>query len=230
MSHYTMPSRTLYIAQLARDTRASEVLKLLEKYGEVAKYTDKIDTKGIFFATYYDQREADAALKVLDGLPVHGRGLVVRYAVPRPGEEEDEYDLSVFATLLGTANATISVNELRDLVEGWGVAVKKIRAPWKANYKFIDCYDVRHAEMLKRDKNGTPWRGAVLRFKGSERGRGRKRSRERSREGEESPPPPSRRPEPARVSFVPEEPRAWWPPPPPPPPNRMPFCDAVSVS
>lgn len=188
-------SRTLYIAGIARDTTQDEMLKTLNHYGVVARYHDHIETKGLFFATFYDQRHADKALRSLHDAPMHASGargagtLFVTYARSRDDAQalELQQEDKVF---VHSGPGVINKHELRHLVEGWGIAVDAIYEPKGKEYKFIKCYDVRDAERLVRDKDNTPWRKGTLRFNPATIPPARGRSREVSRSPS---PPPLRR-------------------------------------
>jgi len=118
------------------------------------------------FITFYDLRAAMKARSEMSEEKLNGRRLDVHYAIPKTKrDEDDENHGTVFVALDDSKDGVIDPAELRALVEGWGLAVRDVRAARGSQARFVECWDLRHSEQLVREKSGVDYRGGKLKFK-----------------------------------------------------------------
>jgi hypothetical protein len=177
------------MACLAHDTRAEDVVHTLERYGKLARTNDNLlRSRGLFFATFCDQRDADAAMRALNGSPAfsgNGDTLVVQYAKPnRDGGDTWDARASLFVSLSGGRGRVPAAAVRTHFEEHWRVPVLTVSP--RGVYSFlVECCNVKDAERLLRDKHETLWpddasgatRVCLRRYEPPDRARTRSRSR-----------------------------------------------------
>ncbi|KAJ3303379.1 hypothetical protein HDV03_003948 [Kappamyces sp. JEL0829] len=80
----------VYFGKLARDTREDDLEKLLRKYG---KFSNLRVLQGFAFVEFDDSRDADDAVKDLDGIDFMGERICVEFAKARRDDRDRrDYD------------------------------------------------------------------------------------------------------------------------------------------
>eukprot|EP01028_Stygiella_incarcerata_P011216 TRINITY_DN623_c0_g2_i1.p1 TRINITY_DN623_c0_g2~~TRINITY_DN623_c0_g2_i1.p1 ORF type:complete len:720 (-),score=169.99 TRINITY_DN623_c0_g2_i1:1055-3214(-) len=132
----------------------TELVGVLERFGDIRNFFPEWQAFGMYFVSYYDIRHADIAVESLRS-GWTGR-VEVSYCLPLMflASEKNQGTLVIF-----NLDPTMTNDELRDVFSKFG-EVKDVRStPHKNHQRFVEFFDVRHADaaiasMNKRDLNG----------------------------------------------------------------------------
>jgi len=161
------PCRTLFIRNIAYDTREDELTSLFERFGPIRKLFNLIPKRGMAFITFYDIRHAEEAKKELHTSSLHDRPIDVHYSLPKedPQQEmnnrsEDINQGTLFLTFKG--NPVPTVNRLKEIFGEHG-EVKEIRdCRTNAHVFFVEFFDSRDATKALEALNGSSQDGGTI--------------------------------------------------------------------
>jgi|GEM_PF-361931 len=189
----------IFIGNLPYDIREREIDDAFYRYGRVRDI--RVNKNGFAFVTYDHPRDADDALRDMDGRTVFGRKIRVELSERKDrdgrGDRKDkQVPRGEFAVLFENLPERTSWQDLKDLARKAGeVAFTKVEngGPGVAEYT-----DARSAEEAVKIFDNTDYKGSMIRVvpgsnqKSTRRSRSppnRERSRSRSpRRGSRSPP------------------------------------------
>jgi len=83
-----MSSRNVYVGKISDKTRERDLQELFEKYGKVTHVSLKV---GFGFVEFDDPRDADDAVRKLDGSDLDGSRLLVEHSRGGSGSRRDDY-------------------------------------------------------------------------------------------------------------------------------------------
>ncbi|CAO2842256.1 unnamed protein product [Amaranthus hypochondriacus] len=138
------PSRTLFVRNINSNVEDSELRSLFEQYGNIRTLYTACKHRGFVMISYYDIRDARAAMRGLQNKPLRRRKLDIHFSIPK--DNPSEKDINQGTLVVFNLDPSVSNEELRQIFGVYG-EVKEIReTPHKKHHKFIEFYDVRHAE------------------------------------------------------------------------------------
>ena len=128
-NQYVPPTRTLFVRDIAFETKIEEVEQIFKTFGEIKIAFDLIPRRGIAFITFFDLRDAERAKNTLTDLKFHGRPAEIHYSLPKEGDQsKNQASLDVEYEGPG-----LTEQELSDYMSKFG-AVKNIK-PDSSNSK-----------------------------------------------------------------------------------------------
>lgn len=163
------PGRTLFIRNINYEVSEKRLKGMLEEYGELKRWFNLIEKRGMAFVTFYDSRAAEKAKKRLQGMELNGRSIDVHFALPKEeGFERDEEDDKNTGTLFITFRGSPSVPpnfEISKHFKQWG-EVREVRdCKNSPNQKFVEFYDLRDCENAFNENQGAEFGGGILDIK-----------------------------------------------------------------
>ena len=165
------PSRTLFVRNINSNVEDDEIRDIFEVYGPTRSIYTQCKHRGFIMVSFYDIRHAKQAIRHLQGKVLRRRKLDIHYSIPRnnPSEKEQNQGTLVVFNL----DPATGRDELMAIFGHYG-EVKEIReTPNKKHHKFIEFFDVRHAENAMRGLNKTEIKGKKIKIEPSRPG-GRK--------------------------------------------------------
>jgi RNA recognition motif-containing protein len=164
-NQYERPSRTLFIRNVNYGVSEEILREMFEPYGEIKRFFNLIEKRGMAFVTYYDSRSAEKAKREVQGRKVEGRTIDIHYALPKDEESTDEDDKNtgtLFVSFRNLKNPLPPNNEIKDYFSKWG-EIKEVRECKNSpNQKFVEFYDLRDCEKAYNDTQNAPFSGGTL--------------------------------------------------------------------
>eukprot|EP01087_Luapelamoeba_hula_P013652 TRINITY_DN3903_c0_g1_i1.p1 TRINITY_DN3903_c0_g1~~TRINITY_DN3903_c0_g1_i1.p1 ORF type:complete len:1014 (-),score=195.59 TRINITY_DN3903_c0_g1_i1:223-3264(-) len=163
------PSRTLFVRNIHSSVDDEELRILFGTIGPVtlpirSMYT-QCKHRGFVMISYYDLRDAQAAKDHLQGQPVHGRPLDIHYSIPKDNPSEKDQNQGTLVVF--NLPPSITNEELTMVFSDYG-DVKEIRhTPNKKHHRFIEFFDIRHAEKAMKALNKTEIKGKKIKIEPS---------------------------------------------------------------
>lgn len=162
------PSRTLFVRNINSNVEDEELRALFSPFGEIRSTYSQCKHRGFVMISYYDIRHANLAMRSLQGKVVRRRKLDIHYSIPK--ENPPEKDLNQGTLVVFNLDPQTKNEELLAIFGQYG-QIKEIReTPNKKHHKFIEFYDVRHAEEAMRRLNKTEVRGKKIKIESSRPG------------------------------------------------------------
>ncbi len=110
--------------------------------------------------SYYDIRDAKTAMQHLQSKVVRGRKLDIHYSIPKDNPSEKDQNQGTLVVF--NLDPCTTDGELLQIFGQFG-EIKEIRAtPNKKHHKFIEFYDVRHAEKAMKCLNKTEIKVTII--------------------------------------------------------------------
>ncbi|ORX44032.1 hypothetical protein DM01DRAFT_1195411 [Hesseltinella vesiculosa] len=166
------PSRSLFIRNIAYDTKADHILDLFRPYGDIKDTYDQIAGRGILFIHFFDIRASEQAKRDAADRLVGDRPLDVHFSVPKDDIRVIKCDQTKNqGTLLLSLNGSQDIlvdKELYEEFQQFG-DIKVIRTP---NFKkasgstakwqrFIEFFDSRAAVDAAKANQGKEYKGGI---------------------------------------------------------------------
>lgn len=162
------PSRTLFVRNINSNVEDSELKSLFEQYGDIRTLYTACKHRGFVMISYYDIRDARAAMRGLQNKPLRRRKLDIHFSIPK--DNPSEKDINQGTLVAFNLDPSVSNEELRQIFGAYG-EVKEIReTPHKKHHKFIEFYDVRGAEAALRALNRSDIAGKRIKLEPSRPG------------------------------------------------------------
>lgn len=162
------PSRTLFVRNINSNVEDEELKALFSPFGEIRSTYSQCKHRGFVMISYYDIRHANLAMRSLQGKVVRRRKLDIHYSIPK--ENPPEKDLNQGTLVVFNLDPQTKNDELLVIFGQYG-QIKEIReTPNKKHHKFIEFYDVRHAEEAMKRLNKTEVRGKKIKIESSRPG------------------------------------------------------------
>ncbi|CAO2842257.1 unnamed protein product [Amaranthus hypochondriacus] len=162
------PSRTLFVRNINSNVEDSELRSLFEQYGNIRTLYTACKHRGFVMISYYDIRDARAAMRGLQNKPLRRRKLDIHFSIPK--DNPSEKDINQGTLVVFNLDPSVSNEELRLIFGAYG-EVKEIReTPHKKHHKFIEFYDVRAAEAALRALNRSDIAGKRIKLEPSRPG------------------------------------------------------------
>eukprot|EP00257_Ricinus_communis_P023742 XP_015583802.1 protein MEI2-like 2 [Ricinus communis] len=166
------PSRTLFVRNINSNVEDSELKSLFEQYGDIRTLYTACKHRGFVMISYYDIRDARAAMRGLQNKPLRRRKLDIHFSIPK--DNPSEKDINQGTLVVFNLDASVSNDDLRQIFGAYG-EVKEIReTPHKRHHKFIEFYDVRSAEAALRALNRSDIAGKRIKLEPSRPGGARR--------------------------------------------------------
>ncbi|GMH19393.1 hypothetical protein Nepgr_021234 [Nepenthes gracilis] len=162
------PSRTLFVRNINSNVEDSELKGLFEQYGDIRTLYTACKHRGFVMISYYDLRDARAAMRGLQNKPLRRRKLDIHFSIPK--DNPPEKDINQGTLVVFNLDPSVSNEDLRQIFGAYG-EVKEIReTPHKRHHKFIEFYDVRAAEAALRALNRSDIAGKRIKLEPSRPG------------------------------------------------------------
>ncbi|GAB2299084.1 Protein MEI2-like 2 [Dionaea muscipula] len=162
------PSRTLFVRNINSNVEDSELRILFEQYGDIRTLYTACKHRGFVMISYYDIRDARAAMRALQNKPLRRRKLDIHFSIPK--DNPSEKDINQGTLVVFNLDPSVSNEDLRVIFGAYG-EVKEIReTPHKRHHKFIEFYDVRAAEAALRALNRSDIAGKRIKLEPSRPG------------------------------------------------------------
>ncbi|KAK9706911.1 hypothetical protein RND81_07G159900 [Saponaria officinalis] len=162
------PSRTLFVRNINSNVEDSELRSLFEQYGDIRTLYTACKNRGFVMISYYDIRDARAAMRGLQNKPLRRRKLDIHFSIPK--DNPSEKDINQGTLVVFNLDPSVSNEYLRQIFGAYG-EVKEIReTPHKKHHKFIEFYDVRAAEAALRALNRSDIAGKRIKLEPSRPG------------------------------------------------------------
>ncbi|GAB4827272.1 Protein MEI2-like 2 [Ancistrocladus abbreviatus] len=162
------PSRTLFVRNINSNVEDSELKSLFEQYGDIRTLYTACKHRGFVMISYYDIRDARAAMRALQNKPLRRRKLDIHFSIPK--DNPSEKDINQGTLVVFNLDPSVSNEDLRQIFGAYG-EVKEIReTPHKRHHKFIEFYDVRAAEAALRALNRSDIAGKRIKLEPSRPG------------------------------------------------------------
>ncbi|GAB4831561.1 hypothetical protein Ancab_005573 [Ancistrocladus abbreviatus] len=162
------PSRTLFVRNINSNVEDSELRSLFEQYGNIRTLYTACKHRGFVMISYYDIRDARAAMRALQNKPLRRRKLDIHFSIPK--DNPSEKDVNQGTLVVFNLDPSVSNEDLRQIFGAYG-EVKEIReTPHKRHHKFIEFYDVRAAEAALRALNRSDIAGKRIKLEPSRPG------------------------------------------------------------
>ncbi|KAJ8762998.1 hypothetical protein K2173_023203 [Erythroxylum novogranatense] len=166
------PSRTLFVRNINSNVEDSELRSLFEQYGDIRTLYTACKHRGFVMISYYDIRDARAAMRALQNKPLRRRKLDIHFSIPK--DNPSEKDINQGTLVVFNLDASVSNDELRRKFGAYG-EIKEIReTPHKRHHKFIEFYDVRAAEVALKALNRSDIAGKRIKLEPSRPGGARR--------------------------------------------------------
>jgi RNA recognition motif-containing protein len=118
--------------------------------------------------SYFDIRDAKTAMQNLQNKVVRGRKLDIHYSIPKDNPSEKDQNQGTLVVF--NLDPSTTDEELMEIFGQYG-EIKEIRAtPNKKHHKFIEFFDVRHAEKAMKCLNKTEIKGKKIKIEPSRPG------------------------------------------------------------
>ncbi|KAG9391551.1 RNA recognition motif [Carpediemonas membranifera] len=165
------PSRTLYVQHSAIGMLSvDEIQQLFGQFGDIRAVFTECASQGYVLVSYYDIRHAKAAVRRLSGFRYRNIRLDIHYSIP-VGIEALQNQGTIVVFNLDPASTN---EELARLFGDYG-ELKEIReTPNKKHHKFIEFFDVRHADAAMAGLNKREIRGKRIKIEPSRPGGARR--------------------------------------------------------
>ncbi|XP_010525465.1 PREDICTED: protein MEI2-like 2 isoform X2 [Tarenaya hassleriana] len=168
------PSRTLFVRNINSNVEESELRALFEPFGEIRSLYTACKSRGFLMISYYDIRAAHTAMRALQGTLLRKRTLDIHFSIPK--ENPSEKDMNQGTLVVFNVDSSVSNDELRQIFSAYG-EVKEIReTPHRQFHRFIEYYDVRHAEAALKALNRSEIGGKRIKLELSRPGGSRRPS------------------------------------------------------
>ncbi|KAJ8420480.1 hypothetical protein Cgig2_030934 [Carnegiea gigantea] len=162
------PSRTLFVRNINSNVEDSELRSLFQQYGDIRTLYTACKHRGFVMISYYDIRDARAAMRALQNKPLRRRKLDIHFSIPK--DNPTEKDINQGTLVVFNLDPSVSNEELRAIFGAYG-EVKEIReTPRKKHHKFVEFYDVRSAEAALRALNRSDIAGKRIKLEPSRPG------------------------------------------------------------
>ncbi|KAL8152298.1 hypothetical protein V2J09_010058 [Rumex salicifolius] len=162
------PSRTLFVRNINSNVEDSELKSLFEQYGDIRALYTACKHRGFVMISYYDIRDARAAMRALQNKPLRRRKLDIHFSIPK--DNPSEKDINQGTLVIFNLDPSVSNEDLRKIFGAYG-EVKEIReTPHKRHHKFIEFYDVRAADAALRALNRSDIAGKRIKLEPSRPG------------------------------------------------------------
>ncbi|XP_031389669.1 protein MEI2-like 5 isoform X4 [Punica granatum] len=166
------PSRTLFVRNINSNVEDSELRSLFEQYGDIRTMYTACKHRGFVMISYYDIRGARTAMRALQNKPLRRRKLDIHFSIPK--ENPTDKDINQGTLVVFNLDLSVSNEQLLKIFGCYG-EVKEIReTPQKRHHKFIEYYDVRHAEAALKSLNGCDIAGKRIKLEPSRPGGARR--------------------------------------------------------
>ncbi|KAH9329150.1 hypothetical protein KI387_001258, partial [Taxus chinensis] len=166
------PSRTLFVRNINSNVEDSELRALFEQHGDIRMLYTTCKHRGFVMISYYDIRSARDAMRNLQNKPLRRRKLDIHFSIPK--ENPSDKDINQGTLVAFNLDPSVSNDDLRQIFGAHG-EVKEIReTPHKRHHKFIEFYDVRHAEAALRALNRSEIAGKRIKLEPSRPGGARR--------------------------------------------------------
>ncbi|XP_010554918.1 PREDICTED: protein MEI2-like 2 [Tarenaya hassleriana] len=172
--HGEHPSRTLFVRNINSNIEDSELRALFEPFGEIRSLYTACKSRGFVMISYYDIRAAHTALRALQGTLLRKRTLDIHFSIPK--ENPSEKDMNQGTLVVFNVDTSVSNDELCQIFSVYG-EVKEIReTPHRRFHRFIEYFDVRHAEATLKALNRSEIGGKRIKLELSRPGGARRLS------------------------------------------------------
>lgn len=166
------PSRTLFVRNINSNVEDSELRSLFQQYGDIRTLYTACKHRGFVMISYYDIRDARAAMRALQNKPLRRRKLDIHFSIPK--DNPSDKDMNQGTLVAFNLDPSVSNDDLRQIFGAYG-EVKEIReTPHKRHHKFIEFYDVRAAEAALRALNRSDIAGKRIKLEPSRPGGARR--------------------------------------------------------
>ncbi|GLJ44646.1 hypothetical protein SUGI_0938470 [Cryptomeria japonica] len=166
------PSRTLFVRNINSNVEDSELRALFEQHGDIRMLYTTCKHRGFVMISYYDIRSARDAMRNLQNKPLRRRKLDIHFSIPK--DNPSDKDINQGTLVAFNLDPSVSNDDLRQIFGAHG-EVKEIReTPHKRHHKFIEFYDVRHAEAALRALNRSEIAGKRIKLEPSRPGGARR--------------------------------------------------------
>lgn len=162
------PSRTLFVRNISCSVEDEELRKLFSQFGEIRNMYTSCKQRGFVMISYFDIRHAKAAMANLQHYTVQKRQIDVHYSIPK--DNPSEKDANQGTLVVFNLDPSVTHDELMKYFGKYG-EIKEIReTPHKTRHKFIEFFDVRHADLAMQSLNKTEIRGRKIKIEPSRPG------------------------------------------------------------
>jgi len=162
------PSRTLFVRNINSSIDDEELHTMFERFGPIRSMYTQCKHRGFVMISYYDIRDSKAALKSLQNTVLRRRKLDIHFSIPKDNPSEKDQNQGTLVVF--NLDPSITNEDLRTIFGAYG-EIKEIReTPNKKHHKFIEYYDVRHAEQAMRSLNKTEIRSKKIKIEHSRPG------------------------------------------------------------
>jgi len=159
-SPFEHESRTLFVRNLPYKISDEKILSRFSLFGDIRSLFSHNKFRGFVMISYFDIRHATQALRHLQGATLSRRKISIHYARPKNNTKARGHHsgtLVVFDIDQSTPNP-----ELHEIFRRYG-EIKEIReTPSKSHQRFIEFYDVRHAQEAAHHLNNTIFRSRII--------------------------------------------------------------------
>eukprot|EP00004_Rigifila_ramosa_P024663 TRINITY_DN721_c0_g1_i1.p1 TRINITY_DN721_c0_g1~~TRINITY_DN721_c0_g1_i1.p1 ORF type:complete len:752 (+),score=107.44 TRINITY_DN721_c0_g1_i1:330-2258(+) len=168
------PSRTLFVRNINSNVDDEELRLLFEQFGEIRTMYTACKHRGFVMISYFDIRNAKTAMRMLQGKQIRRRKIDIHYSIPK--DHPSERDQNQGTLVVFNLDPSISNHQLRLIFSDFG-EVKEVReTPNKKHHKFIEFYDIRHADHAMRSLNKAEIMGKRIKIELSRPGGARVRA------------------------------------------------------
>lgn len=169
------PSRTLFVRNIHSSVDDEELRSLFSNCGtdlslQIRSMYTQCKHRGFVMISYFDIRDAKTAMQNLQNKVVRGRKLDIHYSIPKDNPSEKDQNQGTLVVF--NLDPSTTDEELMEIFGQYG-EIKEIRAtPNKKHHKFIEFFDVRHAEKAMKCLNKTEIKGKKIKIEPSRPGGG----------------------------------------------------------
>lgn len=162
------PRRSLFVRSINSNIEDEELTKLFEAYGPIRNLHLSSKHRGFVIITYFDIRHAKNAMRQLQSKMIGRKKLDIHYAIPK--ENPSERELNQGTLVVFNLDPSTTNEELKELFGKCG-EIKEVReTPNKKHHKFIEFFDVRHAEKAMKTLNKMEIKGKKIKIEFSRPG------------------------------------------------------------
>ncbi|GAB2252727.1 hypothetical protein Droror1_Dr00005574 [Drosera rotundifolia] len=162
------PSRTLFVRNINSFVEDSELRSLFEQYGDIRTLYTACKHRGFVMISYYDIRDARAAMRALQNKPLRRRKLDIHFSIPK--DNPSEKDINQGTLVVFNLDPSVCNEDLLQIFGAYG-EIKEIReTPHKRHHKFIEYFDVRAAEAALKALNRSDIAGKRIKLEPSRPG------------------------------------------------------------
>ncbi|KAL9229226.1 hypothetical protein vseg_004714 [Gypsophila vaccaria] len=162
------PSRTLFVRNINSNVDDSELITLFQQYGDIRTLYTACKHRGFVMISYYDIRDARAAMRALQNKPLRRRKLDIHFSIPK--DNPSDKDINQGTLVVFNLDPSVSNEDLLQIFGAYG-EVKEIReTPHKKHHRFLEFYDVRAAEAALRALNRSDIAGKRIKLEPSRPG------------------------------------------------------------